>query len=208
VKSTEGMLRRIIADFEKYLAADTNTTMQARSKAGEYHFIPLDLNKFREQLERGRMAAMMNRGRSKDPLKFIDVGCGIGTKVLAAQSLSDYDYGTVHAYGIEKEARYVGVARGLLSAAFDGEEKAKERIILGNALRYDYGSFDIIYFYRPLCNPELQLKLEERILSTSKKGTIILANGAQSPELGWNPDGKPNKLVRDLCGDRNIFLRV
>ena len=208
MRSTESMLRRIVADFEKYLAADTNATMNARNKAGEYHFIPLDLDKFREQLERGRIAAMMNRGKTKDPLKFIDVGCGVGTKVLAAQSLSDYDYGTIHAYGIEKEARYVGVARGLLSAAFDGEEKAKERIILGNALRYDYSPFDIIYFYRPLCNPDLQLKLEERILSTSKKGTIILANGAQSPELGWNPDKVSSKVVRDVCGDRNIFLRI
>jgi hypothetical protein len=205
--STSSLLGSLVGAFEKYLAADTNATMEARSKAGEYHFIPLDLPRFRDQFERARMAALFHRGKVKNPppLKFIDVGCGIGTKVLAAQVMSVYGEGAIEAYGIEKEARYVGVARGVMSVRVD---KPAERIILGNALRHDYSPYDIIYFYRPLCNPELQVKLEERIISTAKKGTIIMANGAQSDDFRtWDADAKTGKRVREVW-DRVLFQRL
>jgi SAM-dependent methyltransferase len=200
----ESLYRTILGDFEHVLAADTSATMSARGAKGEFHFIPLDMDNFVELFDFAYMAITV--GREPGPVKFIDVGCGIGTKVLAAQKSGRFGY-DVEAYGIDKEPRYVKAARSLL-AVTKGRVVAKERIIEGDALKHNYGAYDILYFYRPLSNAELQAKLELRILSTMKKGAIICAVGAQSPDLGWRRDpASPSKRVRELY-EHKIFQRI
>ena len=138
-----------------------------KTNKGEYPYIALPLSRFEEQMN----AIPSNEGFLGRT--FVDVGCGIGTKLLIA-SRCGYGYKVV---GIECCKPYVDVARKLVSEA---------TIMHRDALYVDYAPFDVIYFYRPLRDSKVQRKLERRILNTAKVGAYIIANGADVRDGdGW-----------------------
>jgi SAM-dependent methyltransferase len=95
------------------------------------------------------------RRRCGEGARFLDVGCGLGSKVWLAQSLG-FD-----AYGLEINPKYVEVAKECVGT---------EHIICHDGLTYqDYDRFDVIYFYNPMPTDEL----ESVILKTAKDGAIV-----------------------------------
>ncbi len=104
------------------------------------------------------------QGRAS-PLRFLDVGCGSGSKLLAAATLFD------RADGLELDRVYVEQAQNLLRHA----RHDRARVMQGDALSFDgYGDYDVIYFYEPIRNTELQVQLDRRIFATARKGTILV----------------------------------
>ena len=102
---------------------------------------------------------------------FLDVGCGVGHKILLAGEMG-YD-----AYGLEIVNGYIEEGRKLLQLF--GVEKARQRFIGGDALEYnDYNRFRVLFCSRPFVDDELQKQLQDRIVSQVRPGTvIILPNG-------------------------------
>ena len=112
---------------------------------------------------------LLTLGRA-GPSKFIDVGCGGGLKVITAAQI----FG--QASGLEFDSGYAEAARRLV-------EKSSLNnctIIEGDGLSFrDYGDFDIVYFYRPMRNEEMLNRLEKKIMSCVRPGTLLIAPYAQ-----------------------------
>lgn len=102
------------------------------------------------------------------PGKFLDVGCGIGSKLLVAQS-----YG-FQVSGLEVRPEYVSVARIICPNA---------DVILGDAMEFTrYGEYDFIYCYRPFKEDSKEDQLEDRIIAQMKSGAWVFL-----PHRNWLP---------------------
>lgn len=119
---------------------------------GNYQFIPFPCGAFVDMLMNAYV--LLGHDRSK---KFLDVGCGIGTKVILACSLMD-------GYGIDYNEQYVNKANTL----------GLNRVGLADGLLFDkYNQFDLIYYYRPIQDTERYLALESKIHKEMKSGTLV-----------------------------------
>ncbi|MEM9431987.1 MAG: class I SAM-dependent methyltransferase [Pseudomonadota bacterium] len=100
------------------------------------------------------------------PIKFLDVGCGGGVKVLSAAHFfrrSD---------GIELDPGYAEAARTL----FDAFPKEDCRVFEEDALGSErYGEYDVIYFFQPMQDTEKLMALEDRIAAKARPGTLLIA---------------------------------
>ena len=106
----------------------------------------------------------MARGRP-GPLRFVDVGCGAGSKLVAAAQIFD------RVEGIELDPRSVEVARGLLGAM----PQTNWALHHADALAFDgYAEFDVIYFYEPIHDRQTQIALETKICDMVPDGTLLL----------------------------------
>lgn len=127
--------------------------------------------------------------RRQRPLKFLDVGCGGGTKVLAATTCFDL------CDGLEYDTNTVTTGRRFLELLSPGRCK----MIHGDALEFsDYGEYDVIYFYRPLRGHHRMVAMEERIFDQASPGTVILAVG------GLSTDDLHSKGIHKLAN--NIYI--
>jgi SAM-dependent methyltransferase len=112
------------------------------------------------------------------PIRFLDVGAGLGTKLLLVQGIYRHE---VVCQGVELQPEFVRIAfqHGLAVAQAD-------------AIEWDgYGQADIVYVYRPCIDPELEAKLEQRVMELMRpKAVLILACGETTP-WGWKslPNG-------------------
>lgn len=143
-------------------------------ESGHWDYVVYDHKRFLDHMR--VISNLTNHNKNK---KFIDVGCGIGTKVLLASK-----YFT--SYGVELSKKYFKVAKQLNHPKqFNvfGRYKLLEKtnnIINDDALNIDYSEYDIIYFFRPIRDLELQIKLEKKIFEEAKEGTFIIPIYAQS----------------------------
>jgi trans-aconitate methyltransferase len=103
--------------------------------------------------------------------KFLDIGAGVGTKMMLAEEIFGLDV-----QGIERVSEYVKEARsrGLT-------------IIEADALGWDgYGDFDIIFFNRPFFNQEMQAELEKQVWTDMKPGAVVVGvNLLVPPPAPW-----------------------
>jgi len=121
-------------------------------KDGRFTFVPFPCGFFVDTL----LDAFFYLGQDRSK-KFLDVGCGLGTKVMLASSLFD-------AYGIDCDERYVTTANSINI----------NRVGLADALTFDrYDQFDFIYYYRPIKDSEKYRDLEMKIHKEMKPGAIV-----------------------------------
>lgn len=95
--------------------------------------------------------------------KFIDVGCGPGTKMLLADRL----------YGLEPE----GIE---ISAEMAAAAEKHGRVYHGDAGDTPpgfYSGYDLIWLYRPFRDPVLEQRLEARVMDEMKPGAILAGGG-------------------------------
>lgn len=105
--------------------------------------------------------------------KFLDVGCGTGTKMVIAREL----------FGLEPS----GVERDPEMAT---RAQNRGEVTLGDALSHPelYRTADIIWLYRPFRDADKEASLEGMIMASMKHGAI-LAGGAWEicpAAVGWN----------------------
>lgn len=131
---------------------------------GFFKDIPLPASVFCAHLHAAYRICLAQRRDT--PIRFLDVGCGGGTKVLLASEF----FGRTD--GLEFDPKYVAAAQTLM-ATISGDNCD---IFQGDALCFeDYAAYDVIYFYQPIRNPKLLIELEQRICSESRPGTVIIA---------------------------------
>jgi trans-aconitate methyltransferase len=97
---------------------------------------------------------------------FLDIGAGVGTKMMLAEEIFGLD---VH--GVERVPEYVKEAR---SRGMTVDE--------ADALTWNgYGNHDIVFFNRPFFDASLQAQLEERVWQEMKPGAVVIAVNLLSP---------------------------
>ncbi len=145
----------------------------------------------RDFLTKMYAASRLHRAiRGKRSSRFLDVGCGIGTKVFLAAHLF------THAAGLEVDPRLLRIARTL-----DKNSVRNSSFISGDALTYDdYARYDVLFLYRPFRDDDRQAALERRIAEQTRAGTIIVASVCRFGELP--PALRPAEILPD------VFLRL
>jgi SAM-dependent methyltransferase len=113
-------------------------------------------------------------------VRFLDVGCGVGTKVRLAEAL----FG-LSGYGIDIVSRFIAEARAhgvkaLEKDAFDMPEKGAPM----TTVALGYADFQIVYVNRP---SSLQDELESLIMDRMAQDAVLIAvNWRHDPvESGW-----------------------
>ena len=130
---------------------------------GRHNDIPLPFTHFARLMQLARRAALA-LGRPT-PLAFIDVGCGVGLKVLQAAQVFEISQ------GLEYDHTRVPVADQMIRQP----RRPDDKVFQADALTYEgYGNHDVIYAYKPLSDPVLIVEMEERIVTQSRPGTVLV----------------------------------
>ena len=138
---------------------------------GHYPYIPLNNATFQALLGKAKQHIKI---KSKHRPRFLDIGCGIGTKVLIASEMG------FNASGLEYDKVYYQWAKQI----------TLEKCTKGNALEYTkYGEFDCLYFYCPLADEMGQLALEERIAEQMRPGAVLIAVHGKNGTRSWKKMG-------------------
>lgn len=121
--------------------------------------------------------------------KFLEVGCGIGAKLLMVEKIFGFT-----ALGFDYNPVYVNDANDLLKS-----RGCRAYAYVADALHEDtladYAAADIVYLNRPFVHLELQSKLESIVFEQMKPGAyIILANYATEP-AGWRRNAEDQVAV-------------
>jgi len=145
---------------------NAHTQSDAARNRGCHRDIPLPMDRFSQMVSAAhRVCLALKRER---PLRFLDVGSGGGTKVLAASTTFEF------CDGLEYDEPIVDSGRLFLQML----RAERCSLIHGDALSFsDYGAYDVIYFYRPLKLSDLNAELEDRIISQVRPGTVLLNAG-------------------------------
>jgi protein-L-isoaspartate O-methyltransferase len=134
------------------------------AQSDQFPDIPLSGAYFVNLLQAAYRISLAQSG--KRPLRFLDVGCGGGTKLMIAAHFFE------HVDGLEYNAAFAENARRALATV----QAQSCQVIEGNALSFEnYADYDIIYFYRPISDQVLLARMQDTILSQAKSGAIIIA---------------------------------
>lgn len=119
---------------------------------------------------------------------FLDVGCGLADKVILANhagfeahglEVDPYLLETIQARHAFLECRTDRYRRPTGPAALSNEVMT---LYPADALRFRYGEFDVVYFYRPFSDLKKQAQLERRIFRQVKPGALVVAlSGVTDP---------------------------
>jgi len=165
-----GVLDQVVSLFLQSMHIIANPRSHRQSDAARRHGchrdIPYPMYRFSQKIGAAhRVCLALRRQR---PLRFLDVGSGGGTKVLAAATCFD------RCDGLEYDELAVTSGRRFL------EILAPERcrLIHGDALQFsDYGSYDVIYCYKPMMESPRLAEMEQQILSQARRGTVLIRVG-------------------------------
>jgi len=99
------------------------------------------------------------------PVRFLDVGCGAGLKLVQAAEFFEV------VQGLEFDPARAEVAQMFVARS----RRLHDSALCGDALEFeDYGAFDVIYAYKPLSDPTLLHQMEARIAAQARPGTILV----------------------------------
>jgi len=162
LEASDSLLSHIYQALHKL--ANPNAQSEAAEELGCFADIPMTIQGFELMMNAAYRVRLIMGGTQN--LRFLDVGCGGGTKVFAATRYFRY------CDGLEYDPAYAEAARRSLQLL--GQEDT--RIHQGDGLTWEgYNAYDIIYFYRPMREDALLERLERQIIGTARPGTIILA---------------------------------
>jgi SAM-dependent methyltransferase len=144
----------------------THEEREAHQNKGHYRYIPLDASAFQDALELVELINSHIDPKCKLNRKtFIDVGCGIGAKLVLAKRF----FGSVR--GVEIVEKYADFARAACERQF-GRVPDIETIDGRKYRRYN--EVDVIYMYSPMMSHELQIELELAAYRGARDGTIFI----------------------------------
>jgi len=162
-----GIINRFIGYFTRDSQRESTNNEDA-----EYPFVPMDTRQMIEQVQLAR-ATLQKRQENQHIYTFIDIGCGIGNVLLAAEQL-DFEV-----FGIEKDPYPCKIAQKLI-----GETQVRMEDIWDFN---DYGKFDVIYYFRPFHDGNTQKRFELHIENSLKPGGILIANRKMSQAINQDP---------------------
>ncbi len=131
---------------------------KVREDDGHYHYIALGNGAFVDNFLRPIHKIYGHRK------SFIDVGCGIGDKILLAWLSGLFD----ECYGIEYSKLTYEIAYKIF-----GKLRLYDGVIYGNAFGYNFEPYDTIYSYCPISDGETMHRLYVHIFGQIKRGAIM-----------------------------------
>ena len=166
-----------------------------------HQYIALSPESFLDKLE--FYGALNNRGR------FLDIGSGIGEKVFLAYVLGRF----VQCDGLEFDPRTSAIASFLLQQ-IAAHDPYPIRLLQGDALTFEhYGSYSVIYMFRPMHDPIAMASLFRRIAKQMQPGAIVFDVHQEACGLKKMDDGtfvtvRPHLNQRKGVWDQTIDLEV
>ena len=110
---------------------------------------------------------------------FIDIGCGGGDKLAM-----------VHLLGKPK-VRLTGIEIDPITAKEAVRLCPFANIVVGDAIKHSYETYDVLYAYVPISDYKLWKKLQNRVAKTMKSGAVFVVFGASSgPDLKFKYDNQ------------------
>ena len=156
------LLSRIYTAFHR-LANPNNQDIDAKGH-GCFADIEFPIQPFDDFMSAAYRISLALNPRRK--LRFLDVGSGGGTKVFAAKHYFQ------QADGLEYDQGYATAAQRMLTTI----GISSSTVFHTDALTFEaYSDYDVIYFYRPMQDDPLMRKLEQRIITKARPGTILIA---------------------------------
>ncbi len=147
----------------------------------KYPFVPMDTRQVFKQVQLARQHLLAREKEQKNHT-FLDIGCGIGNVLLVAEQME------LDVFGFEKDEYPYKIGAKLI-----GEDRVTQEDIW----QYDsYDTFDVIYYFRPFHQGEVQRKFELMIENQLKSGGVLIANRKMSEEI--NTDSRFKSLSPDL----------
>jgi hypothetical protein len=154
---------------------------------------------------------------TKNP-RFIDVGCGIGDKVILASMFG------MEASGIELNqdtaafAGYITRLIGLDDDRYDdwdddGDDGESPQIIRGNAFAHNFSPYNLVYTYLPSSDRDVLARLYDHCMTTMQNGAILweIAGAHYSAsnlvEYGWKINGKDDPYLYKRLDD-GVFEEI
>jgi 2-polyprenyl-3-methyl-5-hydroxy-6-metoxy-1,4-benzoquinol methylase len=110
-----------------------------------------------------RQASELTDGR-----RFLDIGCGIGTKLALMHTLG------WEVAGIDRTEHYLDAARELIPEA---------TLTHADALALNSFNADLVYMYRPAVSDKLETELERHVLAHVKPGTVCFFPTRRQPDV-------------------------
>jgi SAM-dependent methyltransferase len=162
-----GIINRFIGYFTRdAIQASQNDTRH------EYPFVPMDTRQAYAQISLAR-DLLRSQKKMGPGVTFMDVGCGIGNVLLLAELME------FTVYGIEKDEYPCTIAKKLL-----GDDCVAQDDIWQFAR---FADFDVIYYFRPFAEKQLQLRFEKLIEDQLKPGGILIANRKMDLAIDQDP---------------------
>jgi 2-polyprenyl-3-methyl-5-hydroxy-6-metoxy-1,4-benzoquinol methylase len=106
------------------------------------------------------------------PRTFLDIGCGIGTKLAFMYALG------WRVSGIDRHQPYIDAAQELVPEA---------TLFCADIREVTELPYDVIYMYRPAVSEELEQEVERHVVSHLEPGTVVFAPHRDLAHLGLEP---------------------
>lgn len=154
-----GAVQRLIDHYETQALPS-----EAPSESMFYGYRPLPLSEFFVGMEVARQCLIERNRCWSGEERFLDVGCGIGAKMVLAQALG------WQVEGVERWLPYAAVAQNVAP------------VYAGEATTFShYDSFDLVYVYRLCVDLDDERRLVEMITSQMKSGALLFHAGGPDP---------------------------
>lgn len=160
-----------------------------------YNYIPMETRFLVEQFLKAQK--VLNRKGYKLPT-LLDVGCGPGLTLILASAAGFKPSGIEIVPELFKEAEVLlkHVTRGQWGTVHNKD-----------ALKYkDYDKFDVIYYYCPIEDFEIQSKLEKKIENQMKVGAILIACLKQNRDI--QKDKRFKRIKGNEYSSDNMWRKV
>lgn len=121
--------------------------------------------------------------------RFLEVGCGPGSKMMLARDLFGLDV-----YGFDRVGEYVAAA---VSAGLE--------CALSDAFEFGgYDRFDIVFFNRPCRDRQLEQELERHVWRKMRRGAVVICMNLESQP----PPEKWLVITDDWESRRGVWLKL
>lgn len=160
-----------------------------------YSYIPLDLSEFFDAMY-DLEAALAKDSDYADPdvkhrrVDFIEAGCGPGRNLCVLRATNRFELRKVQ--GIDLSGPMIEHGRRIFGLGDD--------IWTDDCMTFDFSGFDVIYFYRPIADVELEEKFESRLVENMRPGSYVIGCGNLSL-------GDDRRLLAKCDGNR-VFKKL
>ena len=160
-----------------------------------YEYIPIELDEFFDRLfTLERLLVDDPDYRHHDvpyrPCSFLEIGCGVGRNVALLSATSRFRFEKIAGFDVVEP--YIAAARKYFDLG--------EQVFVQDCMTFDYGGYDILYFYRPFTDDDQQTAFEKYLVESCKVGSYII--GCLSISL----EHSPRLIPKDE--ERSIWKRI
>jgi len=145
-----------------------------------YGFVPFNVTSFIETMV-AVVRHIRKQGCNPWDFTFLDAGCGIGTKLILAESMGFPAIGLeIDQKMIRRAKRQYGIRSLKVSKGRIFRSARTPVIVNQDVLKHHYDHYGVIFFYCPFRNDELESEFEQRVYEQMLPGSYVIPRMHQS----------------------------